>query len=179
MRKVKRNIYYSEISSEEEEEKNLWYNPWEGSYSPPYNDEETDVSELEEESYNPATFLAEICITNIEEISKGPANVGPLDYQQQQALDLIFEEYADICAKSQTEIGQTIEITHKIPTGDALPIAQRFYRTNPDNAKFIEEEVQRMLQANIIQPSHSSWASPVVVVGKKKGDKRFCIDYRK
>src|SRR5436190_23232322 len=36
-----------------------------------------------------------------------------------------------------------------------------------------------MLQANIIQPSHSPWASPVVVVRKKGRDKRFCVDYRK
>jgi len=36
-----------------------------------------------------------------------------------------------------------------------------------------------MLDANIIQPSTSPWASPIVVVSKKNGKKRFCVDYRK
>src|SRR5579884_3665559 len=36
-----------------------------------------------------------------------------------------------------------------------------------------------MLDANIIRPSTSPWASPIVVVSKKNGKKRFCVDYRK
>ena len=36
-----------------------------------------------------------------------------------------------------------------------------------------------MFRANIIRPSNSPWASPIVVVDKKDGSKRFCVDYRK
>src|SRR5688572_17269997 len=36
-----------------------------------------------------------------------------------------------------------------------------------------------MEQAGIVRKSYSPWASPVVIVGKKGGDKRFCVDYRK
>ena len=35
-----------------------------------------------------------------------------------------------------------------------------------------------MLQANIIKPSKSPWASPIMVVDKKDSSKRFCVDYR-
>ena len=40
-------------------------------------------------------------------------------------------------------------------------------------------EIRRMEEAGIIQRSYSLWASPVVIVGKKGEEKRFCVDYRK
>ena len=43
----------------------------------------------------------------------------------------------------------------------------------------IESEVARMLKEKIIEPSNSPWASPVVLITKKDGLIRFCIDYRK
>ena len=45
--------------------------------------------------------------------------------------------------------------------------------------EFIKDEVDRMVEHNLIQPSESPWASPVVLVRKKNGKLRFCIDYRK
>ena len=43
----------------------------------------------------------------------------------------------------------------------------------------VEELVDDMLQKKVIHPSKSPWASPVVLVAKKNGDTRFCVDYRR
>ena len=42
----------------------------------------------------------------------------------------------------------------------------------------MQRQVQEMLEAKVIQPSLSPWAFPVVLVEKKDGERRFCIDYR-
>ena len=43
----------------------------------------------------------------------------------------------------------------------------------------IDKQIDDMLQRDVIQPSSSPWASGFVIVSKKDGAKRFCVDYRK
>ena len=170
-------IYYSDVSMSSEEE-SLDYNPWADVVSLG-SMEEGEEEGCDEKEDNPATYLAEIQAYAVEEKVTKSLAVGPLDYHHQQQLDNLLHSYQDVCAKNQTEIGRTTEIKHRIYTGDAMPIAQKPYRTNPENTKFLNEEIQRMEQAGIVRKSFSPWASPVVIVGKKGGDKRFCVDYRK
>ena len=68
---------------------------------------------------------------------------------------------------------------HKIYTEDVLPISSRPYIVPLTEQTFINEEVQRMIENKLIRESTSPWASPVVLVAKKNGKKRFCVDYRK
>ena len=43
----------------------------------------------------------------------------------------------------------------------------------------VQKELKEMLDASIIEPSNSEWASLIVLVRKKDGTMRFCVDYRK
>jgi len=61
----------------------------------------------------------------------------------------------------------------------AEPIRQQPYRAGHHARDIIRDEVNRMLEAGVIRPSTSEWASPVVVVPKKDGSPRFCVDYRR
>jgi hypothetical protein len=56
-------------------------------------------------------------------------------------------------------LGRTNIIQHRIDTGVEPPVKQRFYRTNLLEEKFLEEEIERLLQKGLIVKSFSPWAS--------------------
>ncbi|GBC39113.2 retroviral-like aspartic protease 1 [Rhizophagus irregularis DAOM 181602=DAOM 197198] len=166
-------IYISDFSGYSTEE-SLEFNPWENEVSPAHQNNEDE--ELEES--NPAIYLAQAEVYSGEKVNPD-LHLGPLDYHQQSQFQQLLSDYADICAKSQTEIGKTNVIKHKIITKDATPIFQPPYRCNPKYREFLQGEITRMESQGLIRKSASPWASPVVIVDKKGGEKRLCIDYRK
>ncbi|KAL7868371.1 hypothetical protein SRHO_G00097550 [Serrasalmus rhombeus] len=70
-------------------------------------------------------------------------------------------------------------VRHTIRTGSAQAIRQRAYRTSPHMRAELDRQVQQLLDGDIIEESCSPWSSPVVLVKKKDGSYRFCIDFRK
>ena len=82
-------------------------------------------------------------------------------------------------ATTDHELGHTTLVQHHIDTGEAQPIRQQPYRVSPAVRNRINEHVDKMLEHGTIQPSVSPWAAPVVLVKKKDGTERFCVDYRK
>ncbi|CAM5170975.1 unnamed protein product [Natator depressus] len=70
-------------------------------------------------------------------------------------------------------------IVHWVETGLHPPIRCSFFRVTGKTAQDLEREVSGMLALGVIQPSFSPWASPVVLVPKKDGLIRFCVNYQK
>ncbi|KAA0043267.1 Transposon Ty3-I Gag-Pol polyprotein [Cucumis melo var. makuwa] len=71
-------------------------------------------------------------------------------------------------------------IDHRILTlPEQRPINVRPYKYGYEQKEEIEKLVAEMLQARVIRPSHSPYSSPVLLVKKKDGGWRFCVDYRK
>ena len=60
-----------------------------------------------------------------------------------------------------------------------MPIRQPPRRLPLAKRNETDQAVTEMLQQGIIEPSSSPWCSPVVLVKKKDGSTRFCVDYRK
>lgn len=58
------------------------------------------------------------------------------------------------------------------------PIKQRYYPVSPFKQKIIDEELEKMLSDGVVEPSKSSWSSPICLVRKKDDTYRFCVDYR-
>lgn len=70
-------------------------------------------------------------------------------------------------------------IKHTIDNQGKGPTRLRPYRSAHKNREEMQRQVQKMLDAKVIQPSLSPWAFPVVLVEKKSGKQQFCVDYRK
>ena len=68
---------------------------------------------------------------------------------------------------------------HRINTGPANPIRQPPRRLPFGKREVEKQELEKMLKRNVIEPSNSAWSSPIVLVSKKDGSTRFCVDYRK
>ena len=86
--------------------------------------------------------------------------------------------YADCFAVNNDDIGKATLIKHDIDTGDAQPVRQRCRRFAKCHIEAIKDHVKKLSDAGIIRPSNSEWASNIVVVRKKDGTWRMCIDYR-
>ena len=81
-------------------------------------------------------------------------------------------------AEKMSELGMATAIKHNINTGNTLPIKLSHRRTPEALKMIVKSHIEEMEAHNIIRESTSPYAAPVVMVPKKKGELRFCIDYR-
>ena len=104
--------------------------------------------------------------------------IGNIEDGQKEEIRKLIRKYSEICAISNTKLGRTNIVKHRINTGDHKPVSRKPYRANEEKEKMIKEELDKMIKDGVVRESESSWSSPVVIIDKKDGSKRFCIDYR-
>ena len=103
-----------------------------------------------------------------------------LTREQYNQLEAFLLDHTDLFALCPSELGSTnnpglpFNLHWRTP-----PIRQQARRTPFALRHKIEEMVQKMTEQGVVQPSQSPWASPVVLVEKKDGSPRFCVDYRR
>ena len=146
------------------------------------------------------TFIAELSpvdgVINLKEDSQTDVKVGSLELpdhlhdlfercsenlsveQKEIVLKLLLRYHLSF-SSSDRDLGRTDVIRHKINTGNNRPIKQVPRRIPANMQKEVDAHIDDMLQRNVIEPSCSPWASNIVLVKKKDGTTRFCIDYCK
>ena len=99
--------------------------------------------------------------------------------KQVELLEDLLLNSVDVFALNDSELGRTSLVKHSIDTGDHPPIKQQPRRTPFVRREKISKLIDEIQQSGVMQPSASAWASPIVIVPKKDGTSRFCVDFRR
>ena len=93
----------------------------------------------------------------------------------------LLKEYHDIFSLEKCDMGHTNATKHKIVLKDldTPPFKEHLCRIPPPQLDEVRKHLKLMLDAGVIRPSNSPWCNAVVLVRKKDGSLRFCIDFRK
>lgn len=90
----------------------------------------------------------------------------------------LLVEHKDIFSTGDTDIGHCTFVEHMINLTDDTPFKQRHRRIPPAMTDEIRAHLEQLAACGIIRESHSPWASNVVLVRKRDGSIRMCVDYR-
>lgn len=128
-----------------------------------------------------AADLQEDC-TQLTDDNEPPGQLPALNHLsslQSDALLALLQSHQSLFDGKKSEVGVVPGIYHSIPTGDAQPIMTRQWRLPQISKQIIREECEKMLDSGVIEPSTSPWLSPIVLVKKRDGSHRFCVDFRR
>ena len=87
-------------------------------------------------------------------------------------------KYESIITRGPTIIGNCTLLTHRIYTGDTIPIRMAPRRIPYFQQDEVQQDISAKEAAGIVRKSTSLWAFPIVVVRKKNGTARICVDNR-
>ena len=106
---------------------------------------------------------------------------GAEGWSESQKMDVrkCIEKHHHIFAIDDNELGKTNLVKHKIELDNYTPFKERYRRIPPHQYDEVKKHLTEMLEVGAIRRSNSPWASAVVLVRKKDGSLRFCIDLRK
>ena len=95
---------------------------------------------------------------------------------KERALNLLAE-YHDIFALEEGEMGCTEAAEHKIEVPDRKPFEERLSNIPSGQLEEVKDHLDHMLDVGVIKLSKSAWSNAGVLVWKKDGGLRYCIDF--
>ena len=127
--------------------------------------------------------IADVEAVKNPQIAIAPEFLPQVDLQHLSATESskvtdLLTRWHHVFSHSDTDVGHTDIVQHKIDLLDERPFKQRYRRIPPALLNEVRDHLQQLYNAGIIQPSHSPYASNLVIVRKKDNTIRLCIDYR-
>lgn len=106
-------------------------------------------------------------------------DIGEMEAADRDLVVALLRQFSEIVEKKEgcPPLSKT-GVVHHINTGDAAPVMERRRRHAVAEHAIIDKEVDTMLKNGVIEEGSGAWGFPVVLVKKKDGSVRFCIDYR-
>ena len=98
--------------------------------------------------------------------------------EDKKAVNELFRDYGRIFALEKNDLGHTTRVKHKIRLNDYMPFKERYRTVPPHLYEEVQKHLKEMLEIGAIRKLSSPWPSAVVLVRKKDGSLRFCIDLR-
>ncbi|KII68714.1 Retrovirus-related Pol polyprotein [Thelohanellus kitauei] len=115
---------------------------------------------------------------NINNLIESMISTCDLKCSVKNELRNMLISYEDIFSTEDFDVGKCSGWEHEIITGDVHPVKENYRRLPVHKINDLKSIIDKLLEKNIIRPSKSAWSSPVVIVNKKSGGIRLCIDYR-
>ena len=138
-------------------------------FTPKQSNEQRDTTESVDCKDNGEWLLEQLDLTGLEEWSKD---------LQEKAKNML-KRNASIFSKHDLDMGRTNLVKHNIILTDPIPFKERYRTIPPQLFSEVKAHLKEMLDLGAIRHSNSPWASAIVLVRKKDGKLRFCIDLRK
>ena len=106
-------------------------------------------------------------------------NISELSHDQKSKSKKLITEFSDVFSKDDFDLGCLNNgVEHKIQTYDEIPTNEKFRQTPFQFQKQEQEYLEKLLKQGVIEPSMSEWSAAPVLVRKKTGELRYCIDYQ-
>lgn len=125
---------------------------------------------------------AYVCIQEVAECCSVPEPTVPdfpgLSQQQAAEARALVVQHSNIFSQGNGDLGCTSLISHEIPLLDNAPVRQPYRRIPPSQYETVKAHVQQLLDSKVIRESSSPYSSLIVLVTKKDGSLRLCVDYR-
>lgn len=104
--------------------------------------------------------------------------LGDISLEQHRAMEELIGKYLDVFSKDEDDIGLCKDVDHRIYTTNDVPVKVPHRRIPPHHWQEVREYLKQYLDKGVIRESSSPYAAPVVLVRKKDGKLRLCVDYR-